>query len=122
MTKNKKCPRCDKVKSTTNFYKRRRGTQPSVYCKPCTIEQTLERQRKFKHQCIEYKGGKCERCNYDRCDSALEFHHVNPTNKDFSIGHAKLTSFNDRIKKELDKCILVCANCHREEHFKLHNK
>lgn len=63
---------------------------------------------------VEYKGGKCEICGYNKCIEALEFHHINPKEKDFSIsGGTK--SFNT-LKPELDKCILVCANCHREIH------
>ena len=54
--------------------------------------------------------------DYDKCMSALEFHHLDPKEKDFSIS-TNIKSL-DLIKKELDKCILLCANCHREEHFK----
>jgi formate-dependent nitrite reductase cytochrome c552 subunit len=48
----------------------------------------------------------------------LEFHHRDPTQKDFSLGHAKMTNF-EKVKSELDKCDLLCANCHREEHARL---
>jgi hypothetical protein len=89
------------------------------YCKPCTTEQTVERQQKFKRQCVEYKGGKCSRCEYDKYVGALEFHHLDPSEKDFSPSQCKLTKFDNRIKKELDKCVLLCANCHREEHARL---
>lgn len=68
---------------------------------------------------IEYKGGKCKLCGYDRCIEALEFHHIDPSKKDFSIssrGHARSWK---RVKEELDKCIMLCANCHREIHTKL---
>ena len=69
-------------------------------------------------QCIEYKGGKCENCGYNKYEGALEFHHIDVSKKDFSISRAKLTSFSDDVKLELDKCRLLCANCHREEHRK----
>ena len=65
---------------------------------------------------IEYKGGKCENCGYNRCIEALEFHHLDPEQKDFQFsgnGHCKSWT---RVKAELDKCILVCSNCHREIH------
>lgn len=55
---------------------------------------------------------KCIHCGFDKHPAALHFHHKDPTQKDFSIGHAKLTKFNNKIKKELDKCIVLCANCH----------
>ena len=45
---------------------------------------------------------------------AMEFHHINPKDKEFQISHYKSYVFNDDIKKELDKCQLLCSNCHRE--------
>lgn len=56
---------------------------------------------------------------YDKCDQALEFHHIDPNLKDFSIAHVKLTKFSAKIMNELDKCVLLCSNCHREEHARL---
>ncbi len=70
---------------------------------------------KVKKKLVEYKGGKCEICDYNKCIGALEFHHKNPNEKDFTIG-GKSWSF-DKLKKEVDKCILVCSNCHKEIHF-----
>ncbi len=116
---DKKCSRCNFTKPIIEFYKRRRGTDISPYCKICTKNQTLERQRKIKTQCVEYKGGKCIICNYNKYIGALDFHHLDPSKKDFSIGKLKNYSFSDKIKNELNKCILVCANCHREIHAKL---
>lgn len=115
----KMCYRCNTVKPVDDFYRRRNNSEPSSYCKPCSIINTIERQRLFKKQCIEYKGGKCERCSYNKCDAAMEFHHIDPSQKDFSISHIKLTKFCNKAKKELDKCILLCSNCHREVHFEL---
>jgi hypothetical protein len=112
----KHCPKCKKTKSTDDFYKRRGKDGGSVYCKICTNNQTLERQRKLKEEAIEYKGGCCQECGYDKYNGALEFHHLDPSKKDFTIGKVKSYSFNDVFKKELDKCILVCSNCHREIH------
>jgi len=113
------CPRCKENVQIENFYNRRGKKFSSVYCKQCTSNQTLERQRKLKKQCVEYKGGKCVCCGYDKYNGALEFHHVDSSKKDFTIAYLKLYTFNDEIKKELDKCVLVCSNCHREIHGKL---
>ncbi len=55
-------------------------------------------------------------CGYNKCLSALEFHHIDPLKKDFNISQFRTTSF-ESIKKELDKCDLLCANCHREIHY-----
>ena len=73
---------------------------------------------KIKKQAVEYKGGKCVKCGYNKCLSALEFHHINPLEKDKllnSRGINRRKSFK-LLKVELDKCVLVCANCHREIH------
>jgi DNA-binding CsgD family transcriptional regulator len=72
-------------------------------------------RQKLKEKAIDYKGGCCEKCGYDRCDSALEFHHLDPKEKDFGIGSYSVLSW-EKVKVELDKCIMVCANCHREIH------
>jgi len=65
---------------------------------------------------VEYKGGKCCICGYDKCIGALEFHHVNRDNKEFNISQDGNSMSWDKVKNELDKCICVCANCHREIH------
>jgi len=79
-----------------------------------------ERQRRsdLRSQAVAYKGGKCQICGYDKCLMALEFHHVDPREKDFTISK-RMTSF-EAIRRELDKCALVCANCHREVHDGFH--
>ena len=83
-------------------------------CVKCRSAAVQKRRNKTKEILIEYKGGKCEICGYDKNYSALEFHHLDPNEKDFTI--SKKNSSWENIKKELDKCILVCANCHREIH------
>lgn len=60
------------------------------------------------------RGGKCERCGYDKYLGALDFHHKNPSEKDFTIGDRDF-KLKDCIE-ETKKCILICANCHREIH------
>ena len=77
------------------------------------------KRKNIKLQAIEYKGGKCEVCGYNRCVDALEFHHIDPSQKDFSISRDGNTRSWDKIKDELDKCVLLCSNCHREEHAKV---
>ncbi len=68
---------------------------------------------------VAYKGGKCERCGYDRCMEALEFHHINPSQKDFSISNKGYTRSWKRVQAEIEKCVMICANCHREVHAEL---
>lgn len=91
-------------------------SQKKWRCKKCNIETTIEHRRKLKRMAIEYKGGKCQICNYDKSIYALDFHHLDKNQKDFSIANKSYSW--ERIKSELDKCILVCSNCHREIHEK----
>jgi len=110
------CPRCKKDQKTSEFYNRRGKKNSSVYCKSCTSDQTLERMRDLKSKMIDYKGGCCTQCGYNKYFGALEFHHIDPKQKDFNPSQLKRYKFDDMVKKELDKCILVCSNCHREIH------
>lgn len=68
---------------------------------------------------VEMKGGKCQVCGYDRCLIALDFHHIDETTKEFGLSQRDLTKSWVKIKAELSKCVLVCANCHREIHAKM---
>ena len=77
----------------------------------------IKRRKKNKELLVEYKGGKCERCGYDKCIAALEFHHLDPSTKETK--NLGTTASLDKQKAEADKCILVCANCHREIHYAL---
>jgi 5-methylcytosine-specific restriction endonuclease McrA len=116
--KTRLCPRCKNECDINDFYKRRGKENSSVYCKKCTNLQTIERQHILKQDMVNYKGGKCENCGYDKYLGALEFHHMNPKEKDFNLSQLKSYKFDQVIKNELDKCILLCANCHREIHQK----
>lgn len=109
---------CDKHGLTSHYT----DLKGRVKCRACRNEAVDKRRKILKLKSIEYKGGACSKCNYSKCIEALEFHHTDPTQKDFSISHDGHTRSWDIIKIELDKCILVCSNCHREIHFKERNK
>lgn len=85
-------------------------------CAKCRSAGVSNRRRKVKKLLIEYKGGKCEKCSYSKCAAALEFHHIDPTKKEFSISGAGTCVALAKLQKEVDKCILVCSNCHKEIH------
>lgn len=78
------------------------------------IMAVSKRRRAIKAQAIEYKGGKCQICGYDKYQGALDLHHIDRKKKEFSISHRGHSRSWERVKAEIDKCILVCANCHRE--------
>ena len=86
----------------------------------CSHAQAVTiKRRALKKMLIEYKGGQCAHCGYNKCMRALEFHHLDPTEKDFGISKI-LTRSVASLKEEADKCILLCANCHAEEHQRLY--
>lgn len=80
------------------------------------IKAVAKRRKKIREMAISYLGGKCVFCGYSRCSAALDFHHFDENQKKFGLSQDGLTRSWEKTKKELKKCILVCANCHREIH------
>ncbi|NDB28151.1 hypothetical protein EB151_01220 [archaeon] len=65
-------------------------------------------------------GAKCQICGYDKCQNALQFHHIDPSKKKFAISDSLRKTFTQQeIDEEINKCILVCSNCHVEIHSNL---
>lgn len=87
-------------------------------CGQCTTDGVDKHRKETKLRAIEYKGGCCNNCGYDKCVAALEFHHLDPSQKDFAISSGHLSW--EKVKTELDKCIMLCSNCHREVHYNEH--
>lgn len=77
------------------------------------INAVAKRRKTLRLKAIEYKGGKCQSCGYNKCLEALEFHH-NRNRKNFGISNRGYTRSWEKVRAELDLCILLCANCHRE--------
>jgi 5-methylcytosine-specific restriction endonuclease McrA len=75
-----------------------------------------KRRRKIRQMAVEYKGGSCKICGYNKSTRALSFHHLDPKKKDFGLAYKGITRSWEKTKKELDKCILLCMNCHMEIH------
>jgi hypothetical protein len=86
-------------------------------CASCRVSNSRKNK---KLDLIIYKGGKCIICKYDKCQQVLQFHHINPNEKEFTIASSGTLDF-EKLKIEADKCILVCANCHGEIHAGLIN-
>jgi 5-methylcytosine-specific restriction endonuclease McrA len=74
------------------------------------------RRRKLRDMAIGYGGGRCFICGYNRSKRALVFHHLDPKRKDFGLSMRGLTRSWEKMRAELDKCVLLCANCHSEVH------
>ena len=70
-----------------------------------------------KTRLVEAMGGKCVICEYTKCHDALEFHHINPAEKEFGLGaiRGSIVSWS-KIVEEAKKCVLLCSRCHREIH------
>ena len=73
--------------------------------------------RNKKKKIIKIMGGKCCLCGYDKCIAALELHHINPEEKEFSFSNYNSYKKLDLLIDELKKCILLCSNCHKEVHY-----
>lgn len=107
-----------KVHGETEF-RNESKLKPKYRCCKCMSEAVQRRRVKLKKLAVEYKGGSCEHCGYNKMQEVLEFHHKDPTQKDFGISAKGHTRSFESIKVELDKCVMLCANCHREEHVRL---
>lgn len=114
---NKKtCTVCGETKQIADFSsngKTPKGT-PKIkpMCKPC---ETLGKKTSAKNILSSLVDMKCVRCGYDACVSAIEFHHIDPSTKEFNIGSKRIANV-DKIRDEISKCVILCANCHREHH------
>lgn len=120
----KQCNCCFAEKPLSEFYTN--GKQPNgrqkykpscMICEEDSRRSFVEEKRRILSDLF---GDSCTICGYDKCDSALEFHHVDPSVKEYTP--AKLInnfSSIDRMLKEVVKCMLVCSNCHREIHHNM---
>jgi hypothetical protein len=104
-------------------------TAKKRYCASCALERATRitaprqnykivktRRAKLKEFAVQYKGGKCIICSYDKCHRSMGFHHLDPTKKDFGISTKSFHRSKAALILELDKCVLLCANCHGEVH------
>jgi len=83
-------------------------------CKRCRSAAVAKRRRKVKQQLVEEAGGSCVLCGYSRWQGALQFHHVEPSGKEFHLAHHGHSRSIARSRAEAQKCVLLCANCHAE--------
>lgn len=99
----------------------KRGVRSEFCSRKCDNKSRVTRKRReLKSKAVEYLGGQCVHCGYKKSNRALEFHHTNPKEKDFTIGSGYIKSW-EKMQLELDKCILLCRNCHAEEHERLYD-
>ena len=83
-------------------------------CRRCRMERVAEWRRRAKRRLVSEAGGRCRLCGYDRCMAALEFHHLDPSEKSFELSLRGVTRSFEELRQEAAKCALLCANCHAE--------
>lgn len=98
----------------------RRVRSGAFKCLRCETDKITEFRRRRKEALVAYAGGACVECGYDRCLDALTFHHRDPAAKDFSISSDGTPRSWEKQLEEIAKCDLLCANCHAEEHARIH--
>jgi len=131
----KYCPGCKQILQVSNFHKNKnRKDGLHCHCKQCAMKYSQKYYFQHKNERLRYakqyrkklssrirstitnlKSNGCAICGYDKCIRALHFHHVNRNEKKFQICQTSLYKYNDNIMiDELNKCILLCCNCHGE--------
>lgn len=124
----KECSKCKTEKELSEFYKQSNG-KPSGWCKECNKSHKKEHYKsnkssyreaalKWRKWLIDLKSTlKCEKCGYNKSPAALDFHHIDPNTKSFSINHVGCNGKSkEEIEIEINKCVVWCSNCHREHH------
>lgn len=124
----KKCSKCQILKESNEFYSST-NNKTSGYCKECSKAHKKEHYQlnkssyknsnlKWRKWLIDLKTNlKCEKCGYNKSPAALDFHHIDPNTKLFSINQVGCVGKSkEEINKEINKCVVWCSNCHREYH------
>lgn len=106
--RQRNCKECGET-DRTRFYESVKGG----YCKSCFNKRIAKRSIDRKAQIVEYFGGGCVLCGYNKYQGALQLHHLDPNLKDPQYRNIRGWSW-DRCARELEKCVLLCANCHAE--------
>ena len=120
------CKCCQTELTPDNTYRRtgKKSAFPVGYYRVCKQCYNIERNARVKikkRNIIDAMGGQCHCCGYDVHTGALELHHRDPSKKDpKTTKHLRHITDVKRIQQELAKCVLLCANCHRETHAGLH--
>lgn len=85
-----------------------------IRCRKCRMQAVSAWRRRAKAKLVAEAGGHCVKCGYDRCQAALQFHHLDPTDKAFALSNAGVPRSIEVLRAETAKCALLCANCHAE--------
>lgn len=123
----KSCNTCNELLPLSRFYSNGKTSMGLIKYKPnCMSCENTTRRSNFAELIGTYLNTKnqiyeCIKCNYTGIFGSLDFHHKNPAEKDFNIGDSSSSisteRFIEKIVPELEKCDLLCPNCHRQEHL-----
>lgn len=105
----KKCSICGK-----SFYPKTPSANQRKCCYDCAPDGKQLSRSDFLNVIRKNKGGRCQRCGYDTYLGALDFHHIDPNEKEFTVGDRDFRL--EQCIEEIEKCIMICTNCHRELH------
>lgn len=128
------CSKCKLPKEESEFNKKGKGLQPQ--CRKCSNEtlkldyeknknryiKKAQRNRiRYRDSLNDYKKTlNCTDCSmsFEECPWICDFHHKDPSKKDFDIATKSSRLSPESLRSELEKCIPLCANCHRTRHYK----
>lgn len=108
---DRECSKCRQYLTADHFT---RGGD--AYCTKCQSKYRREKVVENKLKALGYMGGVCADCHKEYPYAVYDFHHKDPSQKDREIASMRRWSW-ENIKKELDKCVMLCANCHRMRHL-----
>ena len=131
----KRCPKCKEYKLRAEFYKdKSRKDGLKCHCKACRLSDLRRWTKENRGRCSAYmkeyfnkkrkfyreykKNLKCQQCG-EAHPACLEFHHRNPEEKEFGIGHSIEKKSVEQVMNEIAKCDVLCANCHKKLHYDL---
>lgn len=114
-----------------------KGKDYQYYCRECNRKNVkkhyqdnkdryLTKSKQYKKSVSNFVENKkvekgCVVCGYNKCTQSLDFHHLNKNDKDFEVSRLVNRCNWDKLLKEIDKCVVVCRNCHGEIHSGLIN-
>ena len=120
--KMKKCSKCKEIKEEKDFYwKDKKHTKLNSVCKLCSNARMSELRKERYNKVAQYKSEHgCKVCGEKR-HWVLDFHHRDEDEKEKNVSRMICKNFTwERIVEEMEKCDILCANCHRDHHY--HNK
>lgn len=111
------CNSCGDLLEEGDNWSPSRAKTSHPQCNDCVKREVRNKRKQRKLEAIEYLGGKCSDCGGEFHIASYDFHHIKPSEKEHKPS-SLMTCSKERLYKELDKCILLCANCHRVHHYK----